>query len=161
MVSFVRLSECLVTSRRSPIKLAAVDDNTAERRAVAADPFRGGVGNDVGAELNRVDKVSTHAECVVDDERKSVLVRHLCEPRDVGDATFRVRDALDIDRPRVLVDLFSVVLRLAITGDELDVDAKLLEENYGRISINAKNETKPLAYPSEGCTNHRKGGKMR
>lgn len=52
----------------APVKLAAVDNYTANSRAVTADPFRGRVDDNVCAVINGTDKVAPCAKCVVDLE---------------------------------------------------------------------------------------------
>ena len=68
---------------RLPIEVAAVDDGAADRGAVAVEVLGGGVGDDVGAPLDRAE-VHRRREGVVHDEGHAVLV---------GDA----RHALDVE----------------------------------------------------------------
>jgi hypothetical protein len=49
-----------------PVELAAVDDDTADGRAVAAYPFGRGVDDNVGAVVDGADEVAACAEGVVD-----------------------------------------------------------------------------------------------
>lgn len=58
----------------SPVKLAAVDDDTSNGGAVATDPLGGGVDHDVGTMLDGSDEVATGTESVVNlEERKPGL----------------------------------------------------------------------------------------
>jgi len=50
----------------APVELAAVDDDAADRGAVAADPFGRAVDDDVGAVVDRAAEVAAGAEGVVD-----------------------------------------------------------------------------------------------
>lgn len=50
----------------APVKLAAVDNDTADRGAVAANPLGCGVHDNVGAVVNRAQEVTTSAKGVVD-----------------------------------------------------------------------------------------------
>jgi hypothetical protein len=54
-----------------PLELPAVDDDTADDRAVAAEELRRRVDDDVGAVLERADEVRRR-DRVVDDERDAV-----------------------------------------------------------------------------------------
>jgi hypothetical protein len=58
----------------APVKLARVDNDAADGRSVAADPFGGRVDNDVGAVVDGADKVAAGTKGVVDllDYRMSV-----------------------------------------------------------------------------------------
>ena len=67
-----------------PLERAAVDDDAADRRAVAADELRRRVDDDVGAVLDRAAEVR-RGERVVDDQRRAVLVRDLRHRLDVED----------------------------------------------------------------------------
>jgi hypothetical protein len=50
----------------APVELAGVDDDAADGCAVAADPFCGGVDDDVGAVVDGTEEVAACAEGVVD-----------------------------------------------------------------------------------------------
>ena len=63
----------------APVEVARVDDDAADRGAVAADPLRGRVDHDVRAVLDRPAEVAARAERVVDDQRDAVPVRDVRE----------------------------------------------------------------------------------
>lgn len=56
----------------APVELAGVDDDTANGSAVAANPFRGGVDDDVSAVVDGSDEVATSAKGVVDLMRQVI-----------------------------------------------------------------------------------------
>lgn len=58
MITLGRLGKGGKFARR-PVKLAARDDHTANGRAVPADPFRGGLDDNVGAVLDGADNVAS------------------------------------------------------------------------------------------------------
>ena len=90
------------SARRRPSRSAPVDHHAADRRAVAADPLRGRVDDDVRAVLDRPGE--ERRERVVDDERDAVRVGDVGDRRDVGHVEARVADGLEVDRPGVRVD---------------------------------------------------------
>jgi hypothetical protein len=129
----------------APIELAAVDDDTANGGAVAADPLGGRVDDDVGAVLNGADKVAASTEGVVDLRRRSVDilggqmgrthdqgdalgVGDLGNGGNVGDVVLGVANALDVHGLGLVVDGSLDVLD-AITVDELGVDAEAGQED--------------------------------
>ena len=71
---------------------------------------------------------TSHAKRVIHNERDTMLVRNLCERREVRDDVLRVSDTLYIQRLRLLVDR---LLKVRGVGgrDELDVDVELLQEH--------------------------------
>ena len=60
-----------------PVERAGIDDHAADRRAVAADPFRCRRDDDVRAEVDGAGEITARAERVVDDEGDAVLLRNL------------------------------------------------------------------------------------
>ena len=103
MVARVRLDELRELARGNPVELAAVDDDAAERRAVAADELRSRVDDDVRAILERAQLIRRR-ERAVDDERDVVLVRDVSDSLDVDEVGIRIADGLDVDNARVLLD---------------------------------------------------------
>lgn len=96
MVARVRLDELRELARGNPVELAAVDDDAAERRAVAADELRSRVDDDVRAILERAQLIRRR-ERAVDDERDVVLVRDVSDSLDVDEVGIRIADGLDVD----------------------------------------------------------------
>ena len=81
-------------ARRRPVEVAAVDDDAADRRPVAADPLRRRVDDDVGAVLDRLRE--QRGEGVVDDDRHALGVgRRRRSPRMSCDVEARVADGLE------------------------------------------------------------------
>ena len=103
VVARVRLDELRELARGNPVELAAVDDDAAERRAVAADELRSRVDDDVRAILERAQLIRRR-ERAVDDERDVVLVRDVSDSLDVDEVGIRIADGLDVDDARVLLD---------------------------------------------------------
>ncbi len=50
----------------APVEPSRVDDDTGDGGAMAADPFRGGVRDDIGTMIDGAHKVAPGAECVID-----------------------------------------------------------------------------------------------
>ena len=126
----------------------AVDDDTAEDRAVPADPLRRAVGDDVCTVVEGPDKVpwqppldthipmwirmeyerTSHPESVVNEQRDAVVVRELCELWERCDGVLRVPDAFDINALRLVVDCGSKVGGV-FALHELHSDVELLHEH--------------------------------
>ena len=100
VVAGVRCGELRIAGAGSPVERTGVDDDAAERRAVAAEELRGGVDDDVRAERDPVGR----AERVVDDERQAVAVGDGGNGLDVRDVAVRVAQRLKIDGARVRLD---------------------------------------------------------
>ena len=64
MITFGRLGKAAEPSRR-PVEISTVNDYTADRRAVTADPLGSRMNDNVGAVLDRSYNVSSGTECVV------------------------------------------------------------------------------------------------
>ncbi len=87
---------------RDPVELPGVDDDAADRRAVAADELRERVHDDVGALVEGA-RADRRGDGVVEDQRHARGVRRLRPRRDVDDVQARVADRLAEDELRVLV----------------------------------------------------------
>jgi hypothetical protein len=61
------------------------------------------VQNDVGAVFDRAQEYG-RSDCIVDEQRQPVLVRHLRQLLDVADIPCRVPNALAVDRASLVVD---------------------------------------------------------
>ena len=80
-----------------PVEGAGIDDDAADRVAVAAEEFRQRVHDDVGAVIDRADQIGRRQR-VVDDQRHAGLARHGRDRLDVGDAAAGIGDRFDEDR---------------------------------------------------------------
>src|SRR2546423_3089972 len=80
----------------SPIELAAVDDQSGNRIAMATEKLRSRMYDDVGTPLDRPNEVG-RGEGVIDDEWNACFSRHSGHGLDVSDDAARVGDAFDED----------------------------------------------------------------
>ena len=103
MVACVRLDEPRELAGFHPVELAAVDDDTAERRAVTADKLRCGVDDDIRAVIERA-KLVRRCKRGVDDEWNVVSMGDFCHGFDVDEVCVRVADGLDVDKLRIVFD---------------------------------------------------------
>ena len=87
-----------------PVELAGVDDDAADRGAVAPDPLGGRLDHHVGAVLDGAAQVAAGREGVVDDERDAVVVGQPGQRRQVGDVVAGVADGLHVERLGLAVD---------------------------------------------------------
>ena len=126
VVARVRVNELWELARSDPVELAAIDEDTAERRAVTADELRGRMDDDVGAVLERTQLIRRR-ERTVDDERDLVLVRDIGDSLDVDEVGVRVADRLDVDGTRILLDGLLEDLDALRRIDERRLDAVVRE----------------------------------
>ena len=126
MVAGIRLREGGELAAGLPVKLAGVNNDAAQRGAVAADELGGGMDHDVRAVLDGADQVR-RAESVVNDQRDAVLVGNFSDGVDVGDVGVGVAQRLQIDGAGVLLngtlDLSQVV----------GIDEVVLTPKAGRV----------------------------
>ena len=74
-----------------PVEGAGIDDDAAERIAVAAEEFRQRMHDDVGAVVDRADQIGRRQR-VVDDQRHAGLARDRRDRLDIGDAAGGIGD---------------------------------------------------------------------
>ena len=103
VVTRVRLREGGEFAAGLPVELAGVNDDAAQRGAVAADELGGRMDNDVGTMLDRADQVG-RAEGVVDDQRDAVLVGNFSDGVNVGDVGVGVAKRFNIDSAGVVLN---------------------------------------------------------
>src|SRR5499427_8845290 len=92
-----RLGQHRIAALARPVEGAAVDDQAADRVAVAAEEFGQRVHHDVGAVVDRLAQVRRR-QGVVDDQRHAGAARDVGDRLDVGDDAARIGDRLDEDR---------------------------------------------------------------
>ena len=97
MIARIRLCNGSVFSALLPIKLARVNDYTAERRAVTADKFRSRMNDNIRTVFNRSYEIRS-AEGVVNDKRKSVLVCDFGDFVNIGNIAVGIAEGFDINR---------------------------------------------------------------
>lgn len=128
MIPICWLSEAREFSALRPIEIATVDDYTTHGGAVATNPLRSAVSNDVGTKLDRRTDIAAHAKSIVNDQGDAMVISHLRNSRDVRNIVLRVGDGLDVDSSCVLVDQLGDGVRL-VSFDKLDSDIELLHVN--------------------------------
>ena len=103
MVARVRSSDVRVFAAGCPVELAGLNDDAAERRAVAAEELRCGVNDDVSAVLDRTEQVRS-SEGVVNYKRKAMAVCDFCNRVYIRKVAVRVAEGLKEDCSRVSLD---------------------------------------------------------
>lgn len=120
MIAGVRLCDGSVLTALLPVKLAGVNNNTAERCSVTADELCSRVYYNVCAMLDRTDKVRS-TECIVYYKRKSVLVCYLCDSVNVGDIAVGVAERFKVDSLCIILnsvfDFFKVMCVYKCSAD--------------------------------------------
>ena len=96
VVAGVRLYEGRELAAAFPVKLTAVYDNAADRRAVTADELCSGMDNNVCAVLERTEEVR-RCECGVYNKRNLMSMCNGCDLFNVNQRCVRVTDGLDED----------------------------------------------------------------
>ena len=86
-----------------PVETPAVDNRAADGDAVAADPFRDRVHDDVGAERERAAEIR-RGEGIVDQERNAGRMRDVGDLRDVEHFQSRIADGLADHQPGAFAD---------------------------------------------------------
>lgn len=81
--------------------------------------------DNVSTKLDGLGEVAAHTECVVDDEGCTMLVTDVCDLPNIWDVLFWIRDGLDVNTTRLLVNClvnqFGVV-----TLYKLDINVEFL-----------------------------------
>ena len=96
MIARIRISNRRELTARLPVELAGIDDNTTERRAMAADELRRGVYHDVSAVFDRTDQIRS-AEGIVYDNRKPLPVRERRDRVDVRNIAVRIAEGFQVN----------------------------------------------------------------
>ena len=92
-----RLGEHRIALVGEPVERAAVDHHAAERVAVAAEEFRGGMHDDVRAVVDRLQQVGRRQR-IVDDQRHTGAFGDLGDGLNVHDDPAGIGDGFDEDR---------------------------------------------------------------
>ena len=90
-------------SRRAPVEAAAIDDDAADRDAVAADPFGRRVHDDIGAKLDRPAEIGRRKR-VVDQQRNFGVMRDGGDLRDIQHFEAGIADGLADHQARIGLD---------------------------------------------------------
>ena len=113
MIRAIRLGEFTIPAR-TPIEFAAVDDDAANRGAVATNPFRAGVYDNINAML---DGTAEHwRKCIIHDRGNILSVCNIGDSRQIRNITLRVANRLKIDRLGVFLNRRLDLFR----GDRVD-----------------------------------------
>ena len=103
-----------------PVEVAAIDDDAADRGAVAADVFGGGMHDDGGAVVEG--PAQHRCRGVVHDQRDAQLAAGLGHLLDGEDLELGIGQGLGVDRPGLLVGRLGEVLGIGGV-DEAHLDA--------------------------------------
>ena len=99
-----------------PVEAAAVDQDAADRDAMAAEPLGRRMQDQIGAALERAAEVGRR-EGVVDQERQAMVVRDRGDPRDVEHLEAGIADRLAEQKPRLGPDRRGEGGRIARVGE--------------------------------------------
>ena len=113
-----------------PVELARVDDDTADRGAVAADELGRGVDDYIRAELDGAAQIR-RGKGVVDHQRDTRFVGNLGDTLDVDHVHARIRDGLDIDHLGLLGDRVAEIVEVVRVNENRVVS----EPTEGRVEL--------------------------
>jgi hypothetical protein len=128
-----------------PVECAGVDDGTRDRGPVPGDELRGGVDDQVCAELERPAEVR-RGERVVHNERRADLVRDRRGEGDVEHVAARIRDRLGEERLRLGSDRAAPAVRV-VHVDPVHGDLELAPEVVelrGRAAVERLRDRDPV-----------------
>ena len=103
MIAGIGLGQGRKFAARLPVEAAAIDNDAADRNAVAADPFGDRMHDDVGAKRERAAEIR-RGKSVVDQQRDAGRMGDLGDLRDVEHFQPRIADGLADDEPGVRPD---------------------------------------------------------
>ena len=103
VIGRVRLGDPRICAGLLPVEIAAVNDNAADGRSVAADELCRGVYHDISAVLDGTEQVRS-CKRAVNYQRDIVVMRDLRELLNVGYVGVRVAEGLNVQRLCVPVD---------------------------------------------------------
>ena len=103
VITRVRSGQLRELARRAPVKTSALDDDTAECRAVAAQKFGGRVHYNICAVLDGPDQIG-RAKGIVHHQRDAVAMGSRSRRLDVGYIAVWIAQGLDEDRPGIVAD---------------------------------------------------------
>ena len=92
-----RLRQHRIAAFARPVEGAGIDDQAADRIAVAAEKFRQRVNDDIRAVIDRLAEIGCRQR-VVDDQRHARAPRDIGNRCDVGDDAAGIGDEFDEDR---------------------------------------------------------------
>lgn len=132
MISLTGLGKLWELAALLPVKLAGIDYDTTNGRAVATDPLGSAVDDNIRTMINRTDDISTSTKRIVDDERNVIVVCHLGNLGEGCDVVLGVSDALYVECLGLFVDCSSKIFGL-VAGDKLDGDPVLFQKDLELI----------------------------
>ena len=103
MIAGIGLGELGEFAGGMPVEPAAIDDDAADRDAVAADPFGRRIHHDIGAELDRAAE-ERRRKGVVDQQRNLRVMRDLRDIRNIQHLKPGIADGLADHKPRIRLD---------------------------------------------------------
>ena len=106
-----RFGQQRILARLRPVEGASVDDDAADRIAVAADELGQRVHHDVRAVLDRPHQIG-RGQRVVDDQRQAVLSSDFGDLLDIHELAAGIGQTFDVDRLGALIDQFVEARRI-------------------------------------------------
>ena len=135
VIAFVRLGK-LRELAVCPVEITAVNNNASALNCVTVHILCCGVNNDISAELERSAKYRCR-ECIIDDERNTVLVCDLCELLNVEDAQCRICESFTENSLCVRLECFLYLLLGSVGINENALDAQLFESESEKVDSSA------------------------
>lgn len=159
VIAGIRLGQHRKLARRAPVETAAIDNDAADRGAVAAEPLGGRVHHDVGAEFDRPAEIRRR-EGVVDQQWNFCFMRDLCNLRDVQHLEAGIADGLADHEARVGLDRGAEtveVARLHEGGGDAEARQRV-GQDIDRAAIQRRRRDDMFAGADERCDGEMQGG---
>lgn len=131
MVALIRCRKLRIFATLFPVEVAAVDDYTAEGRAVTAKEFRSRMYDDICTMLKRAEEVR-RAEGVIDDYRQTVLMCDLGDGIYIWNVAVRIAESLEVDELGVVLDCILDFLQIMCIN-ESRINTEFLQREFQEV----------------------------
>ena len=125
MIGGLGLGQGRKTVALRPVEAAGLDDDAAQRMAMAAQELRGRMADNVGAPGEGFAEIGG-GQGVVDDQRNTRLMGDRRHPLEIDDDAAGIGEVLDKDRLRARGERLAEILRVSRV-DKMALPAELFE----------------------------------
>jgi hypothetical protein len=105
--------------------MASINDDTTHRCSMSSNPLGTAMCDDVCTQRDWLAEIAAHAECVINNERNSIVVSDVRDGSEIWNVELRVSDGLAVDSASIIVNGCSDVFGI-LTWNELAGNVELL-----------------------------------